>query len=181
MIKKIKGQKKVFLEDFLLEVRKPARYIGREINSIAKDIDDSYEIGMSHLGVKILYNILNELDDVCCERCFSPWPDMERKLRERAIELFSLESQRQISAFDIIGFSLQYELCYTNVLTMLELSGIPLPSSSRDTHPLIIAGGPCCVNPEPMAEFIDVFFIGEAANRQENDNGLKRFGMESLF
>ncbi|MCG2711191.1 MAG: TIGR03960 family B12-binding radical SAM protein [Candidatus Omnitrophica bacterium] len=173
MIKKIKGQKKVSIEDFLLEVRKPARYIGKEFNSIAKDIDDSgihfalcfpdsYEIGVSHLGIKILYNILNNQNDVCCERCFSPWPDMEDKLRERGIGLFSLESQRQISAFDIIGFSLQYELCYTNVLSMLNLSGIPLQSSLRDAHPLIIAGGPCTVNPEPMAEFIDVFFIGEA-------------------
>ena len=173
MIKKNKGQKKVFLEDFLLEVRKPARYIGKELNSIAKDIDDSgihfalcfpdsYEIGMSHLGIKILYDILNKQKDVCCERCFSPWPDMEEKLREHRIGLFSLESQRQISTFDIIGFSLQYELCYTNVLAMLELSDIPLQSSLRDAHPLVIAGGPCSVNPEPMAEFIDVFFIGEA-------------------
>ncbi|MFH1094146.1 MAG: TIGR03960 family B12-binding radical SAM protein [Candidatus Omnitrophota bacterium] len=173
MIKNIKGQEKVFLEDFLLEVKKPGRYIGKEFNSIAKDIDDggihfalcfpdSYEIGMSHLGIKILYDILNKQNDVCCERCFSPWPDMEDKLRERGIGLFSLESQRQISAFDIIGFSLQYELCYTNVLSMLELSGIPLESASRNAHPLIIAGGPCSVNPEPMAEFIDVFFIGEA-------------------
>jgi len=157
----------------LLEVRKPARYIGKELNSIAKDIDDSgihfalcfpdsYEIGMSHLGIKILYDILNKQKDVCCERCFSPWPDMEEKLREHRIGLFSLESQRQISTFDIIGFSLQYELCYTNVLAMLELSDIPLRSSLRDAHPLVIAGGPCSVNPEPMAEFIDVFFIGEA-------------------
>ncbi len=173
MIKNNKNLDKVVIEDFLLEVRKPARYIGREINSIEKDIDDSgihfalcfpdsYEIGMSHLGLKILYDILNKQNDVCCERCFSPWPDMEEKLRERSIGLFSLESQRQISAFDIIGFSLQFELCYTNLLTMLELSGIPFKSSQRDVHPLIIAGGPCCVNPEPMAEFIDAFFIGEA-------------------
>ena len=173
MIKKIKGQKKVSMEDFLLEVRKPARYIGKEFNITAKDIDDSgihfalcfpdsYEIGMSHLGIKILYNILNKQNDVCCERCFSPWPDMEEKLRERGIGLFSLESQRQISTFDIIGFSLQYELCYTNLLSMLELSDIPLESSCRDAHPLVIAGGHCCLNPEPMAEFIDVFFIGEA-------------------
>ncbi len=173
MIKKNIGQNKVFIEDFLLDVRKPARYIGREINTIEKDIDDSgihfalcfpdsYEIGMSHLGIKILYHILNKQSDVCCERCFSPWPDMEEQLRERSIGLFSLESQREISAFDIIGFSLQYELCYTNVLTMLDLAGIPLQSSLRDAHPLIIAGGPCCVNPEPMSEFIDVFFIGEA-------------------
>ncbi len=173
MIKRLKEQKKVYLEDFLLEVRKPGRYIGREFNCIEKEVDesgihfalcfpDSYEIGMSHLGIKILYNILNKQKDVCCERCFAPWPDMENELRRRGIGLFSLESRRQISAFDVIGFSLQYELCYTNVLSMLELADIPLSSSLRDCHPLIIAGGPCTVNPEPMAEFIDVFFIGEA-------------------
>lgn len=173
MIKTDNGQKKASIADFLLEVRKPARYIGKEINSIVKDVDDSgihfalcfpdaYEIAMSHLGIKILYDILNKQSDVSCERCFSPWPDMEEKLRERELKLFSLESQRQINTFDIIGFSLQYELCYTNVLNMLDLAGIPLQSSSRDAHPLIIAGGPCSVNPEPMAEFIDVFFVGEA-------------------
>lgn len=174
MINRTVRQPPVNIEQFLLEVRKPARYIGNEFNSIKKEqtqdminfalcFADAYELGMSHLGVKILYSILNQLDDVYCERCFAPWIDMEQKMREHKIPLFAIETARPITNYDIIGFSLQYELGYTNLLNMLDLSNIPLLRKDRDmSHPLIIAGGPCCTNPEPMADFIDVFFIGEA-------------------
>jgi radical SAM-linked protein len=162
------------LEDFLPLVAKPARYINSEINSIHKDLakvktkfclffPDTYEVGMSHLGLKILYHILNKRDDTACERVFSPWIDYEKKLRTSERPLTSLESNIPLSQFDIIGITLQYELSYTNILTGLALGGIPLHSSRRaDSHPVIIAGGPCAVNPEPLAEFIDAFFIGEA-------------------
>ncbi|MBI4845248.1 MAG: TIGR03960 family B12-binding radical SAM protein [Candidatus Omnitrophica bacterium] len=161
------------IKDFLLNVRKPARYIGSEFNVVIKPLSSSsinfvlcfpdvYEIGMSHLGIKILYHILNKQDDVYCERCFAPWTDMEEQMREHKVPLFSLETQRPLNEFDIIGFSLQYELSYTNVLNMLELSGLPLYSRERTYHPIIIAGGPGSYNPEPMAPFIDAFFIGEA-------------------
>ncbi|MCP4650051.1 MAG: TIGR03960 family B12-binding radical SAM protein [PVC group bacterium] len=161
------------IEKFLLDVQKPGRYIGREFNSINKEITpdtfnfvlcfpDVYEIGMSHLGMKVLYHILNKQKDVFCERCFAPWTDMEKVLREQAIPLMSLESQRSLQEFDVIGFSLQYELSFTNVLNMLDLANIPLYSKDRVRAPLIIAGGPCAYNPEPMAEFIDVFVVGEA-------------------
>lgn len=161
------------VEKFLIEIKKPARYIGHEFNCIHKETDqvlinialcfpDVYEIGMSHLGIKNLYNILNKLGDVCCQRCFAPWSDMEHLLRRERIPLFSLETKLALDQFDVLGFSLQSQLCYTNVLNMLELSNIPLHSNQRNRHPLVIAGGPCCYNPEPMAEFIDAFFIGEA-------------------
>ncbi len=164
---------KIAFEDYLLEVRRPARYIGQEFNSRVKEIKksdiniglcfpDTYEVGMSHLGIKILYSLLNKQPGVCCERCFAPWTDMEQIMRRHKIELFALESKRPLKAFDIIGFSLQYELGYTNVLNMLELANLPLKAKERDGLPLIIAGGPCCSNPEPMAEFIDAFVIGEA-------------------
>lgn len=160
-------------QDILLSVRKPSRYIGSEFNSVYKVISkdtlnfalcfpDSYEVGMSHLGIKIIYHLLNKRKDVYCQRCFCPWPDMERVMRQNNIPLFSLEMKQPLKSFDIIGFSLTYELAYTNVLNMLELSGIPFFSSQRKGFPLIIAGGHCCSNPEPMAEFIDVFIIGEA-------------------
>ncbi len=162
------------LEDFLPLVTKPARYINSEINSIHKDLSraktkvclffpDAYEVGMSHLGLRILYDILNKRADTACERVFSPWTDYEEKLRASGKSLKSLESNAPLADFDIIGFTLQYELSYTNVLTGLELAGIPLHSRDRaDDHPVIIAGGPCAVNPEPLSDFIDVFFIGEA-------------------
>lgn len=161
-------------DDILLNVRKPARYIGQEYNMIKKEwaqdrvkvclcFPDVYEIGMSHLGLKILYHILNEKEDVLCERCFAPWLDMEKVMLDKKIPLFSLESKVGLASFDIIGFSLQYELTYTNLLNMLHLSGIPLKSSDRDdlSLPLIIAGGPCAFNPEPLADFIDLFLIGD--------------------
>jgi radical SAM family uncharacterized protein len=162
-------------EELLLSVRKPARYIGQEYNSITKNWDttevkfclcypDLYEIGMSNLGMKILYHILNSQEDVLCERCFTPWIDMEHAMTDRRIALFSLESRAPVSEFDIAGFSFSYELSYTNMLTMLHLSGIPFRTVDRNTarYPLIIAGGPCVFNPEPLSEFIDIFFIGEA-------------------
>src|SRR3989338_5796338 len=154
-------------------VQKPARYIGAEHNSVKKDwakpyirfllaFPDVYDVGMSYLGMRILYGLLNERDDVLCERVFSAWPDMERLLREKNIPLFSLESKRPMNEFDIIGFSLTYDLGYTNVLNMLVLGGIPIRTSDRgDDDPLIIAGGPSTYNPEPMADFIDAFVIGE--------------------
>ncbi len=161
------------LEELLPTVRKPARYTGGEWNAVKKEwtddkvkfllaFPDLYEIGMSYLGMKILYGILNERDDCLCERVFSPWTDFEEALRKNRIELFSLESRRPINEFDIIGISLAYELTYTNVLNLLDLGNIPKRSSERsDLHPLIIAGGPSCYNPEPMAEFIDAFLIGD--------------------
>ncbi|MGQ9609634.1 MAG: TIGR03960 family B12-binding radical SAM protein [bacterium] len=158
----------------LPEVLKPTRYIGNEINSVRKELfnlpiirfalafPDIYEVGMSHLGLKILYGILNSIEDVWAERVFAPWIDMEEKMRSEHIELFSLESFTPLRQFDIIGFSLQYEMCYTNVLNMLELAKIPLMSKDRDdSYPLIIAGGPCAFNPEPIADFIDLFVIGD--------------------
>ena len=161
-------------DDILLSVRKPARYIGKEHNAIEKDWDkistrvclcfpDVYEIGMSNLGIKILYHILNSCEDALCERAFTPWLDMEELMRNKKIPLFSLESKRPVSDFDIIGFSISYELSYTNILTMLDLAGIPLRSKDRQNKnfPLIIAGGTCSFNPEPLAEFIDLFLIGE--------------------
>jgi radical SAM family uncharacterized protein/radical SAM-linked protein len=159
--------------ELLLAVEKPSRYTGGEINTVRKEaghcrlafalaFPDTYEVGMSHLGLQILYGLLNGLPEVACERCYAPWPDMERELRRRGMALRSLESQRPLHTFDIVGFSLQYELSYTNVLAMLELGGIPLRRAARgDEHPLIVAGGPCAFNPGPMSPFIDVFVIGE--------------------
>jgi len=150
---------------------KPSRYIGTEVNAIRKDnadvrfllaFPDTYEVGMSHLGLQILYSILNNIPDVAAERCFTPWPDRERQLRDRKLSFTSLESQTPLKDFDIIGFSLQYELSYTNVLNMLDLGDLPLHREERrEKHPLIIAGGPCCFNPVPLTDFIDAFVIGE--------------------
>jgi radical SAM family uncharacterized protein len=162
-------------EELLLGVRKPARYIGQEYNSVKKPWDktdvkfclcypDLYEIGMSNLGLKILYHILNKRNDVLCERCFTPWTDMEQAMRDHNLPLFSLESRAPVLDFDIVGFSFSYELSYTNMLTMLSLAGIPFNLEDRQTgaYPLVIAGGPCMFNPEPLSDFIDIFFIGEA-------------------
>lgn len=157
----------------MLKVSKPARYIGGEINSVVKDdkgircrvalcFPDIYDVGMSHLGLKILYSILNEREEVACERAFAPWHDMEYIMRQKPLPLFTLETKRPLKEFDIVGFSLQYELSYTNVLNMLDLAGIPIFFAARDeTHPLIIGGGPCAFNPEPMADFFDCFVIGD--------------------
>ncbi len=164
----------LWLEKILQGVQKPGRYIGEEWNSVKKDWDrvrvhvllcfpDIYELGMSNLGIKILYGLLNEREDVLCERVFAPWADLEEVLRREGRELFSLESKKPIKEFDIIGFSLAHELTYTNVLNILDLGNIPKRSRDRDPakSPLIIAGGTCCYNPEPMAEFIDAFLVGE--------------------
>ena len=162
------------LEDFLPLVSKPARYINNEINSVRKDLStvrtkvclffpDVYEVGMSHVGLRLLYHILNSRQDTACERVFSPWRDYEEKLRAAGRPLTSLESNVPLTDFDIIGITLQYELSYSNILAGLELARIPLRSPDRlDSHPVIIAGGPCAVNPGPLSDFIDVFFIGEA-------------------
>jgi len=161
------------LKEFLSLVSKPVRYLGQEIHSIKKDpaevkfkfclaFPDVYEMGMSHLGIQILYHILNGKEGIACERVFAPWVDMEKVLRDKRIPLSSLESSTPLNQFDMIGFSLQYELCFTNVLNMLDLSDIPLFSKDRDDRfPLIIAGGPLTFNPAPMADFLDAMVIGD--------------------
>ncbi|MBQ8267599.1 MAG: TIGR03960 family B12-binding radical SAM protein, partial [Clostridia bacterium] len=161
------------LEQLLLTVQKPGRYSGGEINQVIKDkskIDvrfafcfpDTYEIGMSHLGMKILYSLFNERDDIWCERVFAPWIDFEKVMRDNDIPLYALESRDSIRDFDFVGFTLQYELSYTNILTMLDLGGIPLKACDRDDScPIVVAGGPCTCNAEPLADFIDIFFLGE--------------------
>ncbi|MBQ4568763.1 MAG: TIGR03960 family B12-binding radical SAM protein [Ruminococcus sp.] len=161
------------VEKILLKVQKPGRYTGGELNSVIKDkskvdirfafcFPDTYEIGMSHLGMKILYSQFNSYDHIWCERVFAPWIDMEALMRERNIPLYALESGDPLTEFDFIGFTLQYELSYTNVLNMLSLAGIPLLSKDRkDLNNIVVAGGTCTSNPEPLADFIDLFFIGE--------------------
>lgn len=161
------------LEQVLLQVQKPARYTGGELNSVVKApagvrirfafcFPDLYEVGMSHLGMKILYGLFNEQEDVWCERVFAPDTDMEALMRERGIPLFGLESREPIREFDFVGFTLQYELSYTGVLNMLDLAGIPLHAAERgDDCPLVVGGGPCVCNPEPLADFFDLFTLGE--------------------
>ncbi|UCE72267.1 MAG: B12-binding domain-containing radical SAM protein, partial [Nitrospiraceae bacterium] len=150
--------------------RKPSRYISNEINCIKKEgivkvalcFPDTYEIGMSHIGLKILYHIINNLPDTSAERVYAPWVDYESYLREHHLPLTSQEFSRPLKEFDILGFTLQYELSYTNILNMLDLGGIPIRSENRDdSHPLVIAGGPCAVNPLPLAPFMDAFVIGD--------------------
>lgn len=158
-------------DDYLLKVEKPARYMGREMGSIVKpDADfrfvlafpDVYEVGMSHLGLKILYEILNRVPWIAAERVYAPWPDMEEVLRNRAMSLCSLESGKPLSTAAVVGFTLQYELSCTNILNMLELAGIPLTAAKRrDEDPLVIGGGPCASNPEPLADFFDAFVLGD--------------------
>jgi len=162
------------LENILPSVQKPARYTGNELNVIRKDWDksaikialaypDAYEIGMSNLGIQILYYILNQQPDVLAERVFAPWPDMENQLTTCNLQLTTLESGQPLSAFDIFGISLGHELTYTNIVTMLKLGGITVRSAERkETEPLVMAGGPCVFNPEPVADFVDFFVIGEA-------------------
>lgn len=161
------------VEKILQYVQKPARYVGGELNSVIKDLDkvdiryafcfpDIYEIGMSHLGMKILYGLVNNRGDSWCERVFAPDVDMEEQMRKNNVPLFALESGDYIKDFDIIGFTLMYELCYTNVLNMLDLAGIPLYSKDRtDLAPIICVGGPCACNPEPIADFVDIVFLGD--------------------
>ena len=166
-------------DEILLQVEKPARYIGNEINSVIKDINninvrfamcfpDVYEIGMSHLGIQILYDMFNQMDDVWCERVYSPWVDLDKIMREEKIPLFALESQDPIKEFDFLGITIQYEMCYTNILQILELSQIPFYAKERrNEDPIVIGGGPCSYNPEPIADFFDIFYIGEGETRYE--------------
>ena len=160
-------------DEILMKIEKPARYIGGEFNAIVKDhnevdttfafvFPDVYEVGMSHLGIQILYDLLNRRDDVCCERVYSPWIDLDKIMREQNIPLFSLETQTPVKNFDFLAITLQYEMCYTNILQVLDLSGIPLLSKDRtEDDPIVIGGGPCTYNPEPIADFFDIFYIGE--------------------
>lgn len=166
-------EKLALSDEILLSIEKPARYIGNEMNCVIKDKEkvdirfafcfpDVYEIGMSHLGMQILYHDFNRYDDVWCERVFSPWLDLDKVMREKSIPLFALESQEPVKDFDFLGFTLQYEMCYTNILQVLDLSGIPFKTVDRDENdPIVIGGGPCVYNPEPIADFFDLFYIGE--------------------
>ncbi|MEZ3501914.1 MAG: TIGR03960 family B12-binding radical SAM protein [Lachnospiraceae bacterium] len=160
-------------DEILMTVEKPARYIGGEVNAVIKDKEktdirfcmcfpDVYEIGMSHLGIQILYDMFNRREDMWCERVYSPWTDLDRIMREKNIPLFALESQDPVKDFDFLGITIQYEMCYTNILQILDLAQIPLEASKRTKeHPFVIGGGPCAYNPEPLAEFFDMFYIGE--------------------
>ena len=164
-------------DEILMTVEKPARYIGNEVNSVIKDktrvdirfamcFPDVYEIGMSHLGIQILYDMFNRFEDTWCERVYSPWTDLDKIMREKNIPLFALESQEPVKDFDFLGITLQYEMCYTNILQILDLAQIPLLASERDeTYPIVIGGGPCTYNPEPIADFFDIFYIGEGETR----------------
>ena len=159
--------------EILMTIEKPARYIGGEVNAVYKnkeDVDvrfvmcfpDVYEIGMSHLGIQILYDMFNRFEDVWCERVYSPWLDLDKIMREKNIPLFALESQDSIRDFDFLGITIQYEMCYTNILQVLDLAQIPLLAKDRTKeHPIVIGGGPCTYNPEPIADFFDIFYIGE--------------------
>ncbi len=161
-------------EELIMSAQKPGRYSGGELNSVIKDknsvdvrfafcFPDTYEIGMSHLGMKILYSLFNSREDIWCERVFAPWTDFEQVMRENDVPLFALESRDPLSEFDFVGFTLQYELSYTNILYMLDLAKIPFRTADRMSwdYPVIVAGGPCASNPEPLSAFIDIFFLGE--------------------
>ena len=160
-------------DEILLNIEKPARYIGGEVNAVMKDKEkvdirfamcfpDVYEIGMSHLGIQILYDMFNRREDVWCERVYSPWQDLDQVMRDENIPLFALESQDPIRNFDFLGITIQFEMCYTNILQILDLSHIPLHAVDRtEADPIVIGGGPCAYNPEPLAEFFDIFYIGE--------------------
>lgn len=167
-------------DEVLLNIEKPARYIGKEVNMVRKnpkDVDvrfvmcfpDVYEIGMSHLGIQILYDMFNRWEDTYCERVYSPWPDLDAIMRKESIPLFALESQDPIKEFDFLGITLQYEMCYTNILQILDLSQIPIWAKDRgEEDPIVIGGGPCSYNPEPIAEFFDMFYLGEGEVQYRN-------------
>ena len=182
-------------DEILLTIDQPARYIGGELNMVEKDpasvdirfamcFPDVYEIGMSHLGIQILYDMFNRREDVYCERVYSPWPDLHKIMKEQHIPLFALESQQPVKNFDFLGITIQYEMCYTNILQILDLSQIPLHADQRgEDMPIVIGGGPCTYNPEPIAEFFDLFYIGEgeisydalfALYKQCKKDGVKR-------
>ena len=166
-------RKQALSDEILMRVEKPARYVGGELNAVMKDKDkvsirfamcfpDVYEIGMSYLGIQILYDLFNRREDTWCERVYSPWPDLDAILRDKKIPLFALESQDPLKDFDFLGFTLQYEMGYTNILQVLDLAGIPLLSERRgEEDPVVIGGGPCSYNPEPLADFFDLFYMGE--------------------
>ncbi len=167
-------------DEILMQIEKPARYIGNEVNSVMKDKEhvavrfamcfpDVYEIGMSHLGIQILYSMLNEWDDVWCERVYSPWVDLDKIMREQRIPLFALESQEPVKDMDFLGITIQYEMCYTNILQVLDLAQIPVYAGDRgEDVPIVIGGGPCTYNPEPIADFFDLFYIGEGETQYRN-------------
>ena len=167
-------------DEILMQVEKPARYIGNEVNATMKDLNDVevrfvmcfpdvYEIGMSHLGIQILYDLFNRRNDTWCERVYSPWVDLDKIMREESIPLFALESQDPIKDFDFLGITIQYEMCYTNILQILDLSQIPLFSKDRtEADPIVIGGGPCTYNPEPLADYFDLFYIGEGETQYDN-------------
>lgn len=160
-------------DEILLSIQQPARYIGGEVNMVSKDHEkvavsfamcfpDVYEIGMSHLGIQILYDMFNSWEDVVCERVYSPWVDLHEIMKNEGIPLFALESQRPVKEFDFLGITIQYEMCYTNILQILDLSQIPLLAAERgEDMPIVIGGGPCTYNPEPLADFFDLFYLGE--------------------
>lgn len=164
-------------DEILMQVEKPARYIGNEVNAVMKEKEqvdirfamcfpDVYEIGMSHLGIQIIYDMFNQFEDVWCERVYSPWVDLDQIMRKGQIPLFALESQEPVKIFDFLGITIQYEMCYTNILQILDLSQIPLLSKDREWgDPIVIGGGPCSYNPEPICDFFDLFYIGEAETR----------------
>ena len=167
-------------DDILMKIEKPERYIGHEVNSVIKDKEkikvrfamcfpDVYEIGMSHLGIQILYDMFNSMEDVWCERVYSPWLDLDAIMRSLKIPLFALESQDPVKDFDFLGITIQYEMCYTNILQILELAQIPLSAAERgEDCPIVIGGGPCTYNPEPLADFFDIFYIGEGETQYRN-------------
>ena len=177
---RIMMRKLALSDEILIQVEKPARYIGNEYNSVMKDkqkiavrfamcFPDVYEIGMSHLGIQILYSMLNSWEDVWCERVYSPWTDLDRIMREQKIPLFCLESQEPVRNMDFLGITIQYEMCYTNILQILDLAGIPLLARDRgEDMPIVIGGGPCTYNPEPIADFFDLFYIGEGETQYRN-------------
>ncbi len=170
-------KKPALSDEILMQVEKPARYIGNELNSVKKDTSqirfamcfpDVYEIGMSHLGIQILYDMFNRRTDTWCERVYSPWPDLHKIMKEKNIPLFGLESQEPVKNFDFIGITLQFEMCYTNILQLLDLTQIPLYAKERtDRDPIVLGGGPCVYNPEPIADFFDCFYIGEGETRYD--------------
>lgn len=175
---------------WLMHIQKPARYIGGEWNSVVKNHDeipvkvalafpDVYEVAMSHLGLKIIYSVLNAREDALAERVYAPWVDMEAMMREKHIPLFSLENKCPVKDFDVLGFTMPYEMCYTNILNMIDMAGIPVWAKDRsDEDPLVVAGGPCVYNAEPVADFFDVFFIGESEEAHRRDGGYRE-SMES--
>ena len=174
------NEKLALSDDILMKVEKPERYIGHEVNSVIKDKEqiavrfamcfpDVYEIGMSHLGIQILYDMFNSWEDVWCERVYSPWIDLDAIMRREQIPLFALESQDPVKEFDFLGITIQYEMCYTNILQILDLAQIPLNAADRgEDCPIVIGGGPCTYNPEPIADFFDIFYIGEGETQYRN-------------